>query len=385
MLKKKSVLLIVFSLVFFLCLSGCVENNKKKNSSDDNNLDDNNTVNQSDNNTSLESYEIIAPGIPGSVPIITVDDFDNPHIIFYETNNKDLYYAKLTKDNWSYVTIDSEGDIGDGHDIVVDSKDVVHVCYRDKTHGSVKYAKKEEGNWENVIIEDPSDENESVESSSIALKSDGYPFVMYNIQSNNKPAYLKYAFWDGENWNVTNPHITGHWVSLTLDQDDIPHIAFHDSGSSKVCYAKQYTHGNNSGWNIDTIDSDSNFTVVNDPHIMLDSQGDPYIVYRDNSSEGSIKMATLTSGEWSIEKIDENVGITDELSFTIEDDISYVVYGNTNNNSLMLAKKINNKWVFEKLGEAHVCSVAVDSLKHVHIAHTYGADIGEIIKYKLIE
>jgi hypothetical protein len=371
-MKKQLVGLGIIFLLMIAGLSGCTDQET------DDDLEDNvGTVENGDESNG--NGEIVDDGFLGSVPFIAVDDMNNPHIIMYDTENLDIRYTTRQNGAWQSEIVDSEGNVGDGHDIAIDGDGTPHISYRDITNGGVKYAKKIEHSWDISTIDDPMDEDDSVESSSIAIDSNGNPHVAYNIQSLSTGSYLKYAVWNSSSWDVEILGINGHWVSLALDSNDRPHIAFHDDSESQVCYATKISDS----WELTEFDTTT--SVGNDPHIAIGSDDYPRIVYRGSSGNCPIKYAIYNGTSWNIETVDEGEQSVDELSFALNDnDIPFIVYG-VPSEGLILATIENEEWSYTNLGPARVCSVAVDQLNRAHIAHTYGSDDGEIIKYLLIE
>lgn len=330
--------------------------------------------------------EVVDPGVLGSVPVIAVDEENNPHIIFYETENQDLKYASYDGDSWQSETVDSKGNIGDGHDLAIDQDGNPHISYRDKTNGSVKYATKIGGSWKIETLDDPAGKGESVECSSIAIDSNGNPHIAYNIQSKSEP-YIEYAWWSGSSWHRGTTGIEGHWPNLALDSNDDPHIVFHDDMKSRVFYAARLPLGK---WRKREVDS--SVSVENDPRIVVDSVGFPHIAYRGAGGSCPIKYASWTGSSWDVQTVAEGEQPLDELDIALDaDDKPYLVYGAPSKGTV-LAILEDGGWVYKVVdATAHVCAVAVDRLNRAHVAFTYGVGEGdgpadsEIIKYILVE
>lgn len=322
-----------------------------------------------------ENTEVVDEDVLASVPVIAIDSEGNPHVISYETESLDLRYAVRRGGSWENETVDADGDIGDGHEIAVDDEGNPHICYRDKTNGSVKYATKINGSWVVEVLDDPAGEGDSVESSSIAIDSSGNPRIAYNVQSTSDLPYIKYAVWNGSSWTKSTTGINGHWVSLALDSDDNPHIAFHSDEEMRVYYAKKLSSGS---WEDEIVDSET--SVESDPRLSLDSSGNPHIMYRGEDDNGTIKYASWDGSSWNVETVATSVGSGDMQDFVIgNDDKPYIIYSISM--KLTLATKGGDDWEFEEICRGGVNSVAVDDQSRVHVAFTFGADEGEIIKY----
>ena len=325
--------------------------------------------------------EAVFPGIASGVPAIAVDSVNQPHVISYESSNHDVLYACRSEGSWENETVDSEGRVGDGHDIIIDQDDIPWITYRDWDSGALKYARKVNGVWQKGLV-DPSGVTEEVTSSSLAIDSGGNIHVAYATQSSKEPPdpdRVWYAIWDGSSWITEDSGLNGHWPSLGLDAEDKAHIVY--------LYDKMYyTQRSSSGvWSARQA-VDASASVENDPHLAVDSGNNPYIVFRDASGTGSIKYASVEKGSWNIQTVATNVGIADELSFALDNsDNPYITYGNVTTERLVLATLEEGEWKLEELRSACVSSIVVDGLNRVHMAHTAdGGDIGEIVEYALL-
>jgi len=331
---------------------------------------------------STPDSEIVDVGVLACVPVIAVDSTNDPHVISYETENLGVRYAVRRNGSWQTETVDSEGNVGDGHDIAIDQDGVPHISYRDITNGGVKYAKKVNGSWETETLDDPVDDY--VEASSIAIDSNGNPHVAYGVSFS---ASLGYAWWNGSSWSIETPGVYSYFISLDLDADDNAHIATLNQTGSEVYHVKHVTRFSNGSWEGEIVDNST--PVRYDPLIAVDSGSRPHLAYRGDSDTCPIKYASWNGTSWNVQTVDYaevcEIGEGAQLDFALDkDDKPYLVYA-LPGEGLKLATMDGGEWTFRVVGPSRVCSIAADQLNRAHIAHTYEADDGEIIKYVLVE
>jgi len=154
-------------------------------------------------------------------------------------------------------------------------------------------------NWEIEIV----DNNETGNDVSLKLDANGYPHIAYRgyYPSN----IMRYAYWDGATWRVENVDTLSGGVSLVLDAGGYPHIT---NGSYDESFIR-YVHNNGSGWDIQTIDTEE--SVGGRTSIVLDGNGQPHIGYcrAGFTPNGYVphdpKYAWHDESGWHIETIDD--------------------------------------------------------------------------------
>ena len=171
---------------------------------------------------------------------IAIDPQGNPHISYFDGDDRQLILASRGEDGWSETAIEG-GNAGIFSSLIIDNEGRFHVSYYQQTSnsgGNVKYATRgpNETQWEireidrltSVIINMTGARN----STSVAVDSQGNPWVAYNDRE-----VLKVAAWDGSAWRASTvaeagQRPLGQLVVLKLDGDDRPHLTYFEVTST---------------------------------------------------------------------------------------------------------------------------------------------------------
>lgn len=199
------------------------------------------------NGSGVEYYESDGAGdwtveAVGSQPItykystsLVLDQQDNPFISFH-SGRKGLQLASRSGGEWSIETVDDVFQTGVFSSMARDIDGALHISYAGKAGpraAEIKYAFRSdaEASWQITSI-DTLDEilygtgNGARNITSIALDSKGRPWIAYSDES-----VIKIGVLDGSTWDISvvaNAGDTpfGQLVSLKLDSNDRPHLAF---------------------------------------------------------------------------------------------------------------------------------------------------------------
>ena len=160
---------------------------------------------------------------------MAVDLLGNPHLTYYDTYYKILYYAKSTAGVWTTEVLS-------------------------KTHSHVG------------------------SSTALALDGTGKPRMVFA----NNGYSLHYAIPGATSWTISEPEpgtkVSGR-PAIALDTKDHVHIAYHDSAATTVRYLT-----NASGkWVSVLVDGPGKGSALD---MQLDSNQRPHIAYRDDSKQG---------------------------------------------------------------------------------------------------
>ena len=215
---------------------------------------------------------------------ISIDNYDHPHICFSgyfgTPPSHSIFFRYMFRENNKWFESDIvKQRLGAGidHSFVIDNDGLPQVSYRSS---GLKYARPDESSWDIQLISD-----EAGYYNSIKTDANDLPHISYYDTTSTA---LKYAHWDGSEWQldiVDNSGVVGLYTSLALDVNDFPHISYYDETNGNLKYA--YWNGNQ--WQIETVDSYR--TVGLYTSLALDVNGNPHISYYDNSF-GDLKYAT---------------------------------------------------------------------------------------------
>lgn len=218
------------------------------------------------------------------------------------------------------------------------------------------------------------------EFSSLAVDRHNHVHISYYDRT---LGYLKYAFWDGTEWNIQTVDSVGSSVSdnpgftsLALDNTGKPNIAYYDAinGDLKIATLR----GKN--WQIQTIDSIGD--VGRYPCLAIDKRT-LHITYWDASNQ-NLKYATWKDKTWTVQTVDEN---SDRAYSSIAiNGMGYPVVSYSGiGESLKLARWNGIAWVTETVegGGAYAMytSLALDDADNPHISYCNRGTSPRQIKY----
>jgi hypothetical protein len=183
----------------------------------------------------------------------------------------------------------------------LDSADNPHVCCVD---GGIKYAWWNGSEWNTQVVDTVGDGM----SCHLALDSKGNPYITYRYLDASNHPYLKYAHWDGSTWKIQILDSGGDYSSIVVDSNDNPHIAYY--GRMSLHYASW----DGTKWNIETVESggkkapDGSYNATGWwVSLKLDSNDNPHIsYYRPTSfeSSGEVKYASWDGTSWIIQDVE---------------------------------------------------------------------------------
>ena len=274
-----------------------------------------------------------------------------------------LVSISLAAAEWHIETVDAEGYTGDESSLALASSGRPRIAYH--FNYGFNYARWDD-EW---LIENP-DPGMNGKYLSMVLDANNHPHIAYFFYT----AWdLKYTRWDGDEWlieTVDSAADVGTYNSIALDSSDRPHISYFDYTN----YNLKYTRWDGDEWLVETVDSTGE--VGGYTSIALDGSGHPHISYAGNLTSYDLKYARWDGDEWLIETVDSAGDVGWYTSLALDDSgyphISY--YDNSEGlYDLKYARWDGADWQIEIVDEAGdmgmYSSLALDSNDYPHISY----------------
>ncbi len=207
---------------------------------------------------------------------ISVDTSGKIYISYYNFSKGCLKLATRDNDQWKIEIVDDgqkqSNAVGGFSSIKLDSQGRVHISYIDSVNGLLKYAVKQHESWSIEIADD----SEFVGNfTSLALDKDGNPYISYTVDKlPNKPD-LWLARKIGGKWInelVDTEKVAGNYNSIVVDQASNIYISY--SAMKKLKLAKNIQ----GVWDFETVDPNGTVTYTS---LSIDEDGLPHIAYHD--------------------------------------------------------------------------------------------------------
>jgi hypothetical protein len=150
--------------------------------------------------------------------------------------------------------------------------------------------------WASWDIMTVDNSTHSLGTPSLALDTSDYPHIAYTEYINSSTIKLKYAKWDGNNFQIQTIDNNGYNPSIDIDSNNNIAIAYYDS-INKDFKCALYT---NNSWYIVVVDSEGN--IGNNCSLVFDSTGNIHIAYFDYTNIKT-KYAKWIGGNFQIQTI----------------------------------------------------------------------------------
>ncbi len=233
--------------------------------------------------------------------------------------------------------------------------------------------------WNLDVVET---EGEVGPHNSISVDSNNHPHFCYQKFEMMQPSILKYAFWNGNNWIReqidTNVCFSGwHSDAIVVGSNNRPHIAYGYYGAPPYSDELKYAYRDESGWHIDTVDSQEAPTTNID--IALDSNNYPHISYQmgvDFHSQNYLRYAYWNGNQWQTETIPlpgDDTGYKTSIAVDAYNRPHIICY-DKENDCIRYTRKNGGSWLMRIIednpGENTYDSIAIDSDNNPHVCYT---------------
>jgi len=330
----------------------------------------------------------------GEYNSLAIDSEDNPHIVYYDGDFKDLRYAYYRNGTWTVEIVDSIGDAGKYCSIALDSQNIPHISYQQEYlgyHWSLKYATLVDTGWYKVLVDCPQDTSigEIGEFSSIAINNDGFPCISY-LQDN--PDEVKYAYLDSVGWHIDVINSFGimpGYNKLRLKNGETPIIGYHRLGDQNADILEiAYFIPADSSWDIITMpDSVDHISFGHLVGFDIDSQNNAYFAYFNPDYD--LQLAVFDSLSWSIETILDYPYFGGRPTFSLKIDNADQPCLATFQDGIYFYRKTNGQWdtsfVSDQISPGWYCSLKFDSENHPRIsvyARTLSYSVDALFYYR---
>ena len=286
-----------------------------------------------------------------------------PHVTYVDRGLDAVKYAVLGPGGWEIEVVDANGGFTGGTSLAMDALQRPHVSYFNGRAGTVMYAAWNGSGWQRT----PVDRGSFVGPNSLAVNASGTPHLAYAFIN----AKLQYASWDGLNWTieqVDSRNVAVHYLSLALDSQDRPHIAYY--GNASLNYARR----SGEVWTVETVEASGNTGNTGQyASLALDAQNAAHVAYRDVAAK-ELRYAHNANGSWHLETVDSAGDAGWFASITVgEEAVAHIAYYERLDSELRHARQQPEGWFVETVDSEGVVgwhtSVAVDARGDPHITY----------------
>ena len=332
-------------------------------------------------------------GDNGTGNSIALDSLGRVHISYLEfdylTRIYYLKYAFWDGNAWQRQSLAQNGDLPGKTSLVLDSNDRPHICYTYSRLGYpavLGYAKWNGSTWESLAVDYGASGSLSLDNYDRPHISYSYPYfvIINNVRVSRSD--LKYAYWNGQDWQAQTIEYggrIGEESSLALDGQMCPHIAYRDFGV--VSGQLKYAAWNGFAWQIQIVDNQGD--AGKNPSLALDSVDRPCISYA--GGDLSLKYASYNGATWQIQTVEASVAqysLPNSLALG-QDDRPHISYQNNGLSILKYAVWDGSGWRIEIVDSSNkpgsYNSLALDNGNRPHIS--YYEVINGDLKYATIE
>lgn len=305
--------------------------------------------------------EAVEEGRPtGLHTSIALGPMGAPHVTYVDRGADMVKYAVRRPGGWEIDVVDANGGFTGDTNLFLDAEARPHVSYFNGRAGTVMYAVRNGSAWQRI----PVDRAFLPGPNSLAVDSSGMVHIAYGF-FNGK---LQYASWDGISWaieKVDTGSLAVRYLSLALDSQDRPHIAYYGNASLN------YASWTGEQWSLETVDGSENTGLY--ARLVIDSEDVSHVAYRDARDE-NLWYARRANGSWNLETVD-SVGDTGWFVSIAVDGVGVVhmAYYERIRSELRHARREPTAWFVERVDSEGVVgwhtSLAIDGQGGPHVTY----------------
>lgn len=255
-------------------------------------------------------------------------------IVYIDDRSGDLIYAEKKNEKWVTHTVDSVGEVGYFPSLAFDEFNNPHISYFDLTGNNLKYATREANDRWRVEVVDATGTpgfHIPVGASRIAVDRAGQPHIAYlGFRYKAYDGELRYATRSKSGWRIEVVDAAkgaGGFPSLALDSSGKPWVSYYrvsnwDYGRDELRVA----HYDGERWQIEVVDDRDN--AGRQSAIALTANGQPIVAYYAGLG-GQLRLARRLD-RWQTQKLEGGIGYRQHLVID-RNDIAHLVYSNIEN------------------------------------------------------
>ena len=285
---------------------------------------------------------------------------------------------------WSISTVDSTGNTGEHTSIAVDQNNNPHITYLNTDSGVVMYAEWNGSAWVREMLGDAKGPYTTGGRSGIALDASGNPYVVYHQADvsyfyTNRIASASWSTPEAIPWTESAWAFLGH-CSIAVDPvTSAVHVALWLYDSQQGYMLGYWGPGLSSAEFVDGYQ----FLTGKNNSIAIDPNGIPWISYegRDDSNNVVLKVAHRTISSWqasTVDTIQTTEGYAHLTSIAVDDNgNAHVAYYSHRDGAYKYASWNGSTWdlstitTYGSVGWEDV-SLALDSNGNPHVAMLTG-------------
>ncbi|MFQ5918624.1 MAG: hypothetical protein ACE5I4_01095 [Thermoplasmata archaeon] len=296
--------------------------------------------------------ETVEQGSPnGLFTSLSLDATGRPHIAYIDGGADTLKYAVLTEPGWEIEQVAAQGGFHGQTNLVLDDQGRPHIAYYEGRTGFLMYATRNGSVWDRHRVERTSFGGPN----GLAVDALGTVHLAYSFLNSR----LRYGQWTGTDWSIEEvdaESLAVRHVSLALDPESRPHIAYHGFPNLR------YAIWTGTQWQIEDIELTPEIGLY--VALAVDSVGSSHVAYRDPLLR-DLKYARRDQGVWSVETVDAfgDAGWFASIALD-EEDAPHVAYYERLRSELRHARRLSVGWFVEEVDSQGVVgwypSIAVD-------------------------